>query len=45
MTIGFIGLGAMGARMARRLVAAGYDVTVSEPHAGPRRAAAKSMPC
>jgi 3-hydroxyisobutyrate dehydrogenase-like beta-hydroxyacid dehydrogenase len=28
MTIGFIGLGAMGARMARRLVAAGHDVTV-----------------
>ncbi|MDT7550327.1 MAG: 3-hydroxyisobutyrate dehydrogenase, partial [Actinomycetota bacterium] len=26
--IGFIGLGAMGSRMARRLVDAGYDVTV-----------------
>jgi 3-hydroxyisobutyrate dehydrogenase len=28
--LGFIGLGAMGSRMARRLLAAGYDVTVHD---------------
>jgi 3-hydroxyisobutyrate dehydrogenase len=28
--LGFIGLGAMGGRMARRLLAAGYDLTVHD---------------
>ncbi len=31
-TIGFIGVGAMGAPMARRLVAAGHDLTVYDPN-------------
>lgn len=44
MTISFLGLGAMGARMAGRLVAAGHDVTVwnrsdGETPAGAARAA------
>ena len=30
MRLGFIGLGAMGSRMARRLMAAGYDLTVHD---------------
>ena len=29
--LGFIGIGRMGAPMARRLIAAGYDVTVYDP--------------
>ncbi|GAB4386094.1 3-hydroxyisobutyrate dehydrogenase [Albidovulum sp.] len=33
MKIGFIGLGNMGAPMARNLVAAGHDVTGYDPHA------------
>ncbi|MBC7736306.1 MAG: 3-hydroxyisobutyrate dehydrogenase [Candidatus Saccharibacteria bacterium] len=33
MTIAFIGLGNMGALMARNFVAAGYDVTGYDPHA------------
>ncbi|MEA2712867.1 MAG: hypothetical protein QOK27_828, partial [Gemmatimonadales bacterium] len=28
--LGFIGLGAMGGRMAQRLLAAGYDLTVHD---------------
>ena len=32
--IAFIGLGAMGARMAHRLVDAGHEVTVYTPHCG-----------
>jgi len=28
--LGFIGLGGMGSRMARRLLAAGYDLTVHD---------------
>lgn len=33
MKLGFVGIGRMGAPMARRLIAAGYDVTVFDPSA------------
>jgi 3-hydroxyisobutyrate dehydrogenase len=46
--LGFIGLGAMGGRMARRLLAAGYDLTVHDrvrEHARPlEQAGAKFAP-
>ena len=41
--IGFIGLGAMGMPMARRLVEAGYRLTVFDADAGRTKDAAASL--